>query len=268
MAKLTFGDNSGTPAIFTVQEVPKTKYGATIDSFLEDVDADGNLKKATWSGVLDFSSVKHIGEKALRYMFYEHSGITGVNFSLLESVANSGLAYAFYNCSKINTLDLGSLKTIADYGLQNTFYGCNRLAGDLDLSSLETVGSYGMAYAFCAHGLQNVDLSSLRTIAERGFNYAFYGHASITSIDFSSLETIGASAFATAFYGCSKLTKLSFPALTSVQTSSFGAQMITSCSSLKEIHFRADMQTAIEACTGYSSKFGATTSGVTIYFDL
>ena len=266
MGKLYIGNSGSTPAIVKVEEVVKTKFGANIDTFLADIDVDGNLQKTTWSGLLDFSNVKYIGEKALRYMFYEHSGITGVYFSSLESIGNSGLGHAFYNCNTINTVDLSSLKTIADYGMQNTFYGCNRLTGDLDLSSLETVGSYGMAYAFCGNGLQNIDLSSLRTIAERGFNYAFHRHSSITSIDFSSLETIGASAFATAFYGCSKLTKLSFPSLTNIQTSSFGAQMVSSCSSLKEIHFRVDMQTAIEACTGYSNKFGAINAK--IYFDL
>jgi hypothetical protein len=58
---------------------------------------------------------------------------------------------------------------------------------------------------------------------------------------------------------------MSFPKLQEIDSSALN-KMFSSCNNLAEIHFRADMQTTVEALNGYSSKFGATNA--TIYFDL
>lgn len=91
-----------------------------------------------------------------------------------------------------------------------------------------------------------------------------------TSIDLSSLTSIGTNGLNYVFSNCTGLTKISFPALTSVTTNCFGGSASTSafyrCTTLTEIHFRADMQETIEAMSNYSNKWGATDA--TIYFDL
>ena len=61
-----------------------------------------------------------------------------------------------------------------------------------------------------------------------------------------------------------EFSEISFPNLTTVQSNSF-ENAFKYCYSL-EIHFPASIQSTIEACTGYSDKFGARNS--TIYFDL
>lgn len=57
------------------------------------------------------------------------------------------------------------------------------------------------------------------------------------------------------------LTSVSFAKATSVDSNAFEG-----CPALIEIHFAAINQSAIEALSGYSSKFGA--NNATIYFDL
>jgi hypothetical protein len=72
------------------------------------------------------------------------------------------------------------------------------------------------------------------------------------------------------FSNCIGLTTISFPSLTDVDKNGFGASAssgaFNKCTALTEIHFRADMQAAIEAMSNYATKWGATNA--TIYFDL
>lgn len=198
--------------------VNKTKFGATVDTFLGDVDADGAMGRPTWSSPLVFSGVKAIGMYGLQYAFYKNNGVTSVDLSSLQTVSDYGLAQAFRDCTGLTSVNLSSLQTVSTYGLQHAFYGCT----------------------------------------------------GITSVDMSSLQEIGASGMQCAFYRCNKLQTISFPSLTSVQTNSFGSSSSNNafynCTAMTEIHFRADMQAAIEATNGYANKWGATNA--TIYFDL
>lgn len=221
-----------------------TKFGATVDTFLGDVGADGTLQATTWSGPLVFSGVKIIGNSALYQAFYNRSGITSVDMSSLQTIGASGLYQAFNNCRSITSVDLSSLQTVGVYGLGNAFYTCT--------------------------GITSVDISSLQTVDQNGLQGAFYGCTGITSVNLSSLQSVGSNGLSNTFYNCNKLTTVSFPSLTSVQTNSFGTATYTyifgNCTALTEIHFRADMQATIEAMIGYADKWGATNA--TIYFDL
>ena len=225
---------------------PATKFCATVDVWIGDVDANGVLNEPTWTGALNFAGVKEIGSNGLPYAFYKRYGITSVDLSSLQSVGVNGLLYAFYYCSGITgALDLSSLQSVGDYGLDNAFSVCSGITGALDLSSLQSVGDYGLdnAFSVCS-GITGVDLSSLQSVGVRGLQ--------------------------SAFYGCKKIVAVSFPALTDVQTDSFGSSTINGvfrdCTAMTEIHFRADMQATIEAMSQYANKWGATNA--TIYFDL
>lgn len=88
-------------------------------------------------------------------------------------------------------------------------------------------------------------------------NYTFCGCSNLTSISLPLCESVGISAFDR----CGSLTSASLPACTSVSNYAFNI-----CSKLTEIHFGAANQTAIEASSQYSSKWGA--GKATIYFDL
>ncbi|MBQ2016976.1 MAG: leucine-rich repeat domain-containing protein [Alphaproteobacteria bacterium] len=224
---------------------PATKFGASVDTWIGDVNENGVLKKTTWTGALNFAGVKEIGDYVLHYAFYGCAGITSVDLSSLTVVKNSGLYYAFCDCTGITSIDLSSLQKCDGYNtMSSAFYGCIGITS-VDLSLLTTVNSYG---------LQN----------------AFYGCTGVTSVDLSSLTKVESYGLSRTFYSCKKITTMLFPSLVSVQSSSFGTSSsngtFASCTGLNEIHFRKDAQSVIESLTAYSSKFGATNA--TIYFDL
>lgn len=227
------------------ETVNKTKFGASVDALLGDVDENGVLQAPTEPTVLNFAGVTEIAAYGLYYVFFRRKGITSVDFSSLESVGVDGLSYAFDSCTGITgALDLSSLESVEVEGLRSAFSGCT--------------------------GITSVDLSSLESVGTNGLSSAFSGCTGITSVNLSSLQSVvGQGGMSGAFNRCGSLTTISFPSLTSVQTSSFGSSylgMFEFCTNLTEIHFRADMQATIETMTGYSSKFGATNA--TIYFDL
>lgn len=247
---------------------PATKFGATVDTFLGDVDANGVYQEPTGTKELNLSGVKSIGSYGMQYRFYKSKCISSVISDSLQSIDAYGFDYAFQGNSNLTRVELGFLETVSTYGMRNSFNGCP--ITHLNLSSLKNVGEKAFDYAFygCKYNVE-LDLSSLETIGFNGFNSAFYGNSNLENVNLSSLKTLDNRAFDYAFNNCGKLTILSFPSLTNVQSASFGLSStlaFKNCNSLTEIHFRADMQATIEGLTGYSSKFGATNA--TIYFDL
>ena len=248
---------------------PATKFGASIDTWVGDVDENGTLNKTTWTGALNFSGVKALGEKALVQAFYGRSNVTSVDLSSLQTVGTNSMEETFRSCSHLTSADLSSLQTVGFEGMKSAFYGCTSLTS-VDLSSLQTVGFNGMYQALGYTSLTSVDLSSLQTVDSYGLGAVFMNNTNLTSIDLSSLQSIGSYGMNSAFSGCKGLTAISFPALTNVQTNSFGSSSsggtFRNCTALTEIHFRADMQATIEAMSQYANKWGASSS--TIYFDL
>ena len=138
-----------------------------------------------------------------------------------------------------------------------------------------TVGT--QAFQSCS-ALTSIELPQATTIGDGAFNSC----SALTSIELPQATTIGDSAF----QSCSALTSielgfetidswtlpflnnakdgfvLNLPKCNNITSSS--ALSNASCSS--QIHFAAANQATIEACDGYSNKFGA--SSATIYFDL
>ena len=223
---------------------PATKFGASVDTWLGDVDENGVLQPTTWTGALNFAGVKKIASRALVYAFYENKGLTSVDLSSLQSVEINSLLYTFYNCNNITSVDLSSLQSVNTSGMDHAFNNCK--------------------------GLTSVNLSSLQSVKSNGLYYTFADCNNITSVDLSSLQSVGSNGLNSAFSACKILNSMSFPSLTDVQANSFGtslyAYVFRDCSALTEIHFRADMQATIEAMSGYADKWGATNA--TIYFDL
>lgn len=277
---------------------PPKMFGVSLNDLFGTLDSNGILTPNSWNGELDFTGVRVLFSKALTGLFYEDTKVTSVNFptlthinfsslektfrgctnitsinlSSVTSVGQSGLGYTFYGCTKIQTVDLSSLTTFtSSNGLNYCFYGCTGLLS-VDLSSLTDTNKTGLYYCFngCTK-LTSVDLSSLAVVGEFGLGSAFYGCTNLENINFDSLTTLGKTAFGSAFYNCKKITKFSFPSLTSVLTDSFGSSTSNTafrgCTALAEIHFRADMQSTIEAMSQYASKWGAP-STCEIYFDL
>ena len=171
---------------------PATKFCATVDVWIGDVDANGVLNEPTWTGALNFAGVKEIGSNGLPYAFYKRYGITSVDLSSLQSVGVNGLLYAFYYCSGITgALDLSSLQSVGDYGLDNAFSVCS--------------------------GITGVDLSSLQSVGVRGLQSAFYGCKKIVAVSFPALtdvqtDSFGSSTINGVFRDCTAMTEIHFRA--------------------------------------------------------
>lgn len=210
----------------------------SLGDLLGNVDENGVLQ--AYSGDINFvgTGIRDIGEKALENAFYGKTKMKTISFPDLTTVSkNYSCSYMCYQCTSLTSVDLGSLVDISGY---NTFE---------------------RAFSDCEN-LTDVNLRNLTTITSAGCTNMFRKCKKLTSIDLSNLTTITNSQ--QYMFGDSGLTEISFPKLQEVSNNAL-SNMFSGCKSMK-IHFRADMQATIEALSGYSSKFGASSS--TIYFDL
>lgn len=98
MGKLYVGNSGSTPAIIKIEEVPKIKFGANVDTFIGDVDENGVLNEPIWIDTLNFVGVKTIGRNALLHKFYFYRGITSVDLSSVQNVDQDGLDATFQYC--------------------------------------------------------------------------------------------------------------------------------------------------------------------------
>ena len=249
------------------------KFGVTIDGLIGTIDESGTLQLPTEEFVLNGQGIKSLVFPGLKSKF-ESCPITAVYLPNLTSVADQCLDLMCAGCSKLKVLDLSNLETATgNYVCENIAYSCPELE-ELHLEKLRTIdGQYAFVAAFAGcKKLQKADLKSLQTISNSSsVAQMFYGCTGLKEVDLSSLQTItGSGCCQSMFKNCTGLTKVSFPALTTISTTNaFGsgtALIFYGCSGITELHFRADTQATIEAMTGYSTKFGATSS--TIYFDL
>ena len=266
-----------------------SKYGATLDSFVGDVDSKGVLQPTTAQTNFVFTGVKDIASNALRYSFTRNMTIKSVSFPDLTSISSFAAIYnTFANCTNLTSADLSSLISIS--------------------------GPSGMSYTFSGTNLTSVDLSSLTTVmSTNSMSYAFYNCSKLANISFPNLEIIGTNSsetdyghFSNCFYNCTNLKTLTFPKLGKIycnggatvnygtfannnkvekmyfpklDTITYGEGASTSdraacknvfhgCAALTELHFGAANQAAIEASPGYSTAWGRGAGNVTIYFDL
>lgn len=219
-----------------------SKYGATIDDFFGDTDADGVLQAPTGSMNLVFTGVEGIGADVLAEFFIGNERILTASFPDLIEINIRGLFSAFSGCSNLTTLDLSALTTVDESGLDTAFAGCLSLAS-VDLSALTTVVDYGLASAFA-------------------------GCSSLASVDLSALTTVGEGGLISAFFDCSSLTTISFPALTSASLESYAYQfegMLQGCSGVT-VHFPSNLQSVIGSWSDVTNGFRGTNT--TILFDL
>lgn len=248
--------------------VPVSRYNMTIFDMTGDVDESGEyIVPANVSPV--FLGIKTISSSYAMSMAYSHK-VVSVEFPDLESVTGDrALQYCFYTCTKLASASFPALRELGAYALYYCFYQCVALK-HVDMPLLTEITGSAMDSCFYGCGIESIDFPSLTTITGSYAMYqCFRGCRQLKRASFPVLATIentGTNAMSYCFEGCSSLESMSFPALTTVSTWSVFTNCFMSCPALVEIHFRADMQSVIEAMPGYSSKFGATNA--TIYFDL
>lgn len=263
-----------------------TKYNCTVEDFLGDTNSSGQLQPVTGNNKdLVFPNVKSLAAYALMFKFYRNNALKSVEFPALTTCSTAlCMNYAFASSINIVSASFPALTTISASGWSYTFNSCTKLK-TVDLSALESItATAALQYAFggCT-ALERVDFSALKVIGNstttgtnyRQMYYTFQNCSKLTTMTFPSLEAIYCNGTANnqgTFAYNNKITKLYFPKLTHIgKTSGYnnataGNNIFYSCSALTEIHFGAENQSAIEASTGYSKKWGR--SSATIYFDL
>jgi hypothetical protein len=206
-----------------------TKYGASIDNFLGDVDSNGVLQKPSEQVDLVFTGVKGLSGSALKSRFLSI-------FFLVKSVSFPDL----------ETID-------GDNALESAFEG-----GIIDGSGHSYAGLTSISFP----KLRTIS-------GNFAFQRTFYTQHGITGVEFPSLSSLtGYRAFQYCFYANAHLTSISFPALKSdsfgTRTNQFNnmLQSVTGCT----VHFPSNLQSVIGSWSDVSAGFGGTNT--TVLFDL
>ena len=265
-----------------------TKYGASIDLWLGEMNASQQLQQVTGGNVdLILTDFKSLASYALYYKFIRCNALKSVSFRDLTTASTTYcLSYAFSSCTNLLTASFPLLTAAAaTYVFSYTFTGCTKLQS-VTFSALTSVSSTSVMQYMCngCTALTSVNFPSLKTIGSssasstnyRHFYNAFTNCTALTELTFPALEAIYCNGTATShgsFANNATLKKLYFPKLTTIDkasgySSATGAKnTFNSCTALTEIHFAEANQTAIEASSGYATKWGAP-SGCSILFDL
>lgn len=220
----------------------------------------------------DLSSLTTVSATAAcEGLFNGCTGLTSANLSSLTTVSGNLACSTMFQGTAITSIDLSALTTVGNNGCGNMFENCTLLT-TADISAVTSVGNNGFANMFSGcSALTTANLSSLATVGSYGCQNMFYNCVGLISVTLSALSSIpNNGACGSMFAGCTSLTTLSFPALT---TTSFGSrknQFDGMCSGIPNItlHFPSNIQTQVEALTGYSATapFGAVSGSV--LFDL
>lgn len=202
-----------------VKAEPVPKYGATVDSFLGDVDANGVLQKPTKKMNLVFDGIKNIAERSLNYAFANTSSVESVDFPDLEQVDGThAVANGFSGSTSVKSFKADKLKTInGSYAFYYLFNYCNSIIS-ISFAELETINVDDAFRHLAANSssLQSYNFNKLKVINGQSIFYsAFQSTKQIEIAAFPSLEEItkGNGTFQNAFNYSTKLHTVFFPKL-------------------------------------------------------
>ena len=282
MAKLYIGDSQGTPAIIKIEEVPKKKFGVSIDNLLGDVDKNGVYQLSDAPFTFDATSIKEIPDNSrdlFAYKFFR-SNLTGTVDLSNYTHGNSHIVNVQYFAQAFSYTGVQKLITprerSGEYGMYfyQSFQHCDALKEIVFSNPIisSSTFSFTETFQYCDFSDASINFDIITSIGPNGFYGAFKRCKLPEEIRFTNLtEITGTYAFRETFSQTTGCKRYFFPSLTSVTSDAFGSGGSRlawfNATDVEEIHFRADMQATIEAVTGYSSKFGAP-STCTIYFDL
>ena len=240
-----------------------TKFGVSIDNLLGNVDADGNYVNPTEPFVLTLSGVKSMPRYGMSY-FAAGGNLDKIRVPIRSLIAN----------------DLISVSSNSF----NNFADDNRNFERVEMNNLEDASGPGVFQ----NAFQHATTASFQKLRRASGNYVFGTAFAERKLDlsqvFPALEEIsGMQAMSNIIYSDSS-SSITLPKLKSVIGASshhsstfanvYGVFYFPECNHIEKyifktncncvLHLAAANQAAIEACDGYSYKFGASE----IYFDL
>lgn len=253
-----------------------TKFGATIDTFIGTVDANGNYIEPSELVEVDLVGVKSVPAFDFYYKFSQKTPIS--KFVANDIISLSGYG-SFYSCFLGNLLieeaHFDGIEQIAGQITTDSFAfafnGCSKLR-KITFNRLKLVNStnaFKNIFADINNKILNIAevFPALEEIKGNSPFYTFiqgynYGQANMP-IEFPSLKIIeGASAAYSSTFGTAAYNGVAYNLPSVTQITGY----VWNSSATFEIHFAAANRAAVEACEGYDYKWGATNA--TIYFDL
>lgn len=234
------------------KQVAKKKFGATVDTFLGDVDANGVLQTPTEPVDLVFDGVKEIPTSGLINMFSRKESIGFVSFPDLETVGASSLEYAFgtssitgifieniknikgtralqdlcYNAKQLTSVTIKSLpETIGqEKFFYRAFYTASNLATvDVDFESVKHIKGESCLYAMFQNDYKagvEINLGNLETIEGNNAAQYFCASTGVTSVNLKKLQKISGSSCCGSAFANTKITKADLRKLTTIEGSS------------------------------------------------
>lgn len=183
-------------SIISTGSQPSSKFGATIDSFLGDVDANGVLNAPIGAQNLTFTGVKTINSGAINSGEFHTLGTVLLSFPDLETVGDNGLLQAAYKekASRFSTqpipnttlesVDISKLQYVGDYGLKQAFAFSQNLQSISLPTHLTHIGKEGLYYLLWRgenNGITSVDMSNM-VVDEADYNSFYYTTGLLTNL--------------------------------------------------------------------------------------
>lgn len=214
-------------------QAPCSKYGATVDTFLGDVDSTGELLAPTAQTDLVFDGVTDLAMVALYHRFYENPTIKTVSFPDLVQISGAQALHQCFYGVQTNTINFPVLETISGNSCFGYTFQNNDSIQSIEFPSLISISGLNTFYStfYRNKNLTSCSFPVLEELTGSGaFNGCFEYCYALTSVQFPKLRKIGAdnttsynsSHFSNAFSSCSNLTSLEFPELTAIYCSNQG----------------------------------------------
>ena len=154
------------------KQVPKVKYGASIDLLLGNINENGELQRVTEKFDLVFDGVKTIKDTtALRFRFAGTPNLRYVYMPDLETLtASNAMSYAFQN-SSCQRFYCPKLQTINGTATMHSLFQGGKIEY-FDMSALKTAnGTISLGNMFNNNPLKSAYFYSLTTISARALGY-------------------------------------------------------------------------------------------------
>lgn len=242
------------------KKVAKVKYGVSIDNLLGEVDANGNYVLPTAGATLDLSGIKTVGDYAFQFYAAGKSAITELLANDLVKAGNLSFASFADSNSNFKRVVADALVEVTTGSFQNSFDDATLESASFR-SIKRIIGNSAFSGAFTK---SNLDLDEVFPNLEYISGNSAVGNiiksstSARATIRLSKVQTIiGASSYTNATFG-TVYADIYLPSCTHVE------KYICYTNRNNTLHFAVANQAAIEACDGYSYKFGAKE----IYFDL
>lgn len=242
--------------------VETERFGVKISNLLGTVDADGNYLIPTEPVVLDLTGVKSLPAETFMYFCYNKK-VNQVLGNDLQEIGRSAFEYAFAYAHNVK-LSMDSIEEISN---DKVFFGTFRYVVDsvATFSGLKRIAGNSVFESFAAG---YIDPSStfpvLEEVTGRQAFATFCEYEENDVFVFEKLKKIiGGTAYYYSMFGALYYNNVRwyFPSATEVVGYLWG-----NSNAVCEIHFAEKNRAAIEACEGYSYKWGA--SKAEIFFDL